>query len=80
MGQDGPVLLIRQASKYIKAHLCWVQPVQIQKYLPKCFNPIPNSSKLNFCSLNSKNKKCDTKDGQTNKNKQNKYNFECLKE
>ena len=69
MGQDGPVLFIRQSSRYITAHLCRVQPAQIQKSLPTCYNPIPNSSTSNFDSINSKNKKSDTNDGQINKNK-----------
>ena len=81
LGQDKSVLFIRQGSRYIKAHLCQVQPVQMQESLLTCSNPIPNSSTLNFDSINSKNKKFDTKNGQINKNKQNnKYSFKSDKE
>ena len=31
LGQDGSVLFIRHGSRYIKVHLCRVQPVHIQK-------------------------------------------------
>ena len=63
-----------------KAHPCRSQPVQIQKSLPACSNPIPNSPTSNFDLINSKNKTCDTKNGQINKNQHNKCGFEINKE